>query len=430
MIKKTMEMAKAGRAAILGALLTTLVLITAGTASAQRVEGIAAVVNDDVITYGEVYDRMDVVIKSSNLPDTKEFRDRIKAQVLDGLITEQIQMQEAARLEIDVTDDLIKQGFTQIAQQNNMEVERFMSILERQGLPLSSMARQIKAQMGWGEVIQKKLRSQVTVSDQDVDAEIMRMRRQAGKTEYDMAEIFLPIRQAADEPKVRDFADRLVAQLRQGASFSSLAREFSASAGAAQGGLLGWVTEDNLAPALVAAVRDLDKGQFKGPTRTDRGFHIILLRGKRQIDFADPDDVTLDIKELFLPVDEETEGRGVVAARQVAENLTGCVDIALKAEDWPNARLEEYSLQVAKLPENERPEYLKQDIGAPFNWGRPVTEDGFIRVQMVCAKKAPQGNVPDREEIRRKIGTQRIDILQRSYLRDLKSQAYIENRLE
>lgn len=406
--------------------LVCVVVFGSSVAQAQRFESIAVIVNDDVITYGDVYDRMSVVIRSSNLPDSKNLRKKMMPQVVDTLVTEQLQLQEAKKLGIKVGDDEVEGGFRQVAEQNKLDVDAFKKILKQQGMPETSMARQIASQIAWGKVVQQKLRPQVVINDSDVNAEISRMRAMSGKSEFLLAEILLPVLSEADESKIKKFANNLVVQMKKGASFSSLARQFSASSAAAQGGMIGWVTEDSLDPAIATSVASLAKNNITAPIRTNQGYHIMLLLDKRVVDFADPEDAQLTLKELILPFSDE-EGRTEVAAKELGKGLTGCFDIEEKKDIWEGAQLETYNIRVGELPEEKQSGYLSANIGAPM---APVVADGKVSIKMVCSKEMPKGNLPDFEGIRQQIGLKRMDVLSRSYLQDLKMQSYIENRME
>ncbi len=98
----------------------TLLVVFPVASQAQRSDSIAAVVNEDVITYIDLYDRMNLVITSSRMPNTKEFKQRLLPQVLTGLITETIQMQEAERLGLETSAEEIDAGFAELAGQNNL----------------------------------------------------------------------------------------------------------------------------------------------------------------------------------------------------------------------------------------------------------------------------------------------------------------------
>lgn len=131
---------------------------------------------------------------------------------------------------------------------------------------------------------QKTLRPKILLSDVDIDDRIRRMESAIGKTEYLLAEIFLPVENRKQDGEKKALANRLVAEIRErGAPFPAVARQFSQSAGAAQGGNLGWVPEDQLDPAIAKALKSADKGKMTAPVRVADGYHIVLLRDTRTI---------------------------------------------------------------------------------------------------------------------------------------------------
>ena len=263
------------------------VITIAGTASkrAQASEmTIAAVVNESAISHSDVEDRLKLVRESARLPDNKEIRERLIPQIIDTLIEEQIKMQEAERLGIDIAEAEIEQGFTQLANQNNIDPNKFKSLLESRNINLQTMRNQIAAQVAWGKVVQARLRPQIVISQPDIDVVLERFQRGIGMEEYLVSEIVLPFDEGASQSEIKKLADRLVAQIRdQKVPFFRVAQQFSKSAGAAQGGDLGWVPEDQLSEDLAEAVGRLNKGQVSQPIKTTSGYHIVFLRDKRTL---------------------------------------------------------------------------------------------------------------------------------------------------
>lgn len=247
-------------------------------------EKIAATVNDDAVTVSDVEDRMHLILVSSGLPENAEMRSKLKAQVLDTLIEERLRMQEAGRLEIAVTPEEIEKGLATVAAQNNVDVGRFKAMLAAGRINIRTLRDQIESQLAWTQVIQKKLRPQVTIGEADVDERMARLSASVGKTEYLLAEIFLPVESSKDEAQARQLGQRLVAEMRErGAPFPAVARQFSRAAGAARGGDLGWIRAGQLPEALDSAVSKLEKGRITDPVRSANGYHILLLREKRTI---------------------------------------------------------------------------------------------------------------------------------------------------
>lgn len=254
-------------------------------AKAQRALSIAAVVNEDAITWADVEDRMKLILASSGLPNTKEFREKALPQVLNGLIEERLMLQEARRNDISVSEEEIAKAFANIAQQNNFTPEQFEEIMRRQGIPQKTLYEQIEAQGAWTKVIQNVLRDRVDVNDTDVDVRLERLRQNIGKTEYLVSEIFLPIDASTSEQDVRKLANNLVGELRAGkAPFAGVAMQFSKAAGADKGGTIGWVQKGQLPQELEEAIEKMEVGNISSPIRSTAGLHILQLQKTRVIE--------------------------------------------------------------------------------------------------------------------------------------------------
>ncbi len=247
-------------------------------------ESIVAVVNQGVVTASDLKARLDLIASSTGLPPSKELNDKLRPQILDMLIDEQIKMQEAKRLKIDVTPEEIDKGFEMIASQNNIPADVFKKALVQHGIKLSTLRSQIEAQLAWTKVIQKRVRPRVEVSEADIESELDQMKARIGESQYRLAEIFLPISEGNKASEVKAFAGKLSEQLKQNPeAFPKVARQFSQSAGAEQGGMIGWVFGGQVSQEVEAALPNLTVGQVSSPIQTAAGFYILLVVEKRQI---------------------------------------------------------------------------------------------------------------------------------------------------
>lgn len=250
---------------------------------AQQRMAIAAVVNDDAISMTDVEDRIKLVLVSSGIPDGKEIRAKITPQVVESLIDEQLKLQESARNKLTVSDEEVEDGLKTIAQQNKFEPEQFKAILQKQGVPMKTLLRQIKAQLSWNKVVKEKLRRQVNVSDMDVNTRIERLKSKIGQTEYMVSQIYLPLDGKRDAD-AQQFAQRMAAELQaKKAPFGPVAAQFSKAAGAENGGSLGWIQQGFLDPALEKAMLSLADGEVSNPVRAGNGLYILYLQKKRTI---------------------------------------------------------------------------------------------------------------------------------------------------
>lgn len=254
------------------------------TAQSARMETIAVVVNNDAISATDVDERLRLMMVSAGIPDSKDTRDRLLPQVLNVLIEEQLMVQEAKRLEIQVTPEEVEKGFAKLAEQNGMEPAKFREVVRRSGVPVRAMDRQIMAQIAWGRVVQQKLRPGISVNDLEVDSMIERLRRNIGKDEYLLGEIFLPVDNPADAAQTSQLASKLTREMLQGkVPFPRVAAQFSQSASSKRGGDMGWVEADQLPVELEEVLATMNEGDLSEPIKTLSGYYIVALRKKRSI---------------------------------------------------------------------------------------------------------------------------------------------------
>ncbi|MFN3700627.1 MAG: peptidylprolyl isomerase [Alphaproteobacteria bacterium] len=270
-------------AAMLCAMALGVLLSSVTTAKAGQ-EMIAAVVNDDVITFSDVNDRMTLIIRSSGMPDTDEMRERLAPQILGALIEEQLMLQEGHRNDIEVTEEDIEAGFAQIAAQNGVSGEEFRMMIEGSGVNVGTMLRQIESQIAWGKSVQQVIRPRITVTDADVDDAFSRLRSRIGRTEYLLAMILIPVEDPREANNIRDMSYQMARDIQaQAVPFSRIAQQFSKAAGADQGGDIGWVQDDQLDPKILAVVASMQERQVSDPIQTQNGYHIVMMRDKRTI---------------------------------------------------------------------------------------------------------------------------------------------------
>jgi peptidyl-prolyl cis-trans isomerase SurA len=164
-----------------------------------------------------------------------------------------------------------------------MSLDQFRDALRHSNLDPNWLEDQIRTEVAWGMLVNRKFRSTIVVSDADIDAAERRQREDVGKIEYRLAEIFLSVDDPNDTATVRDSADRLIEQLKKGVDFGEIARQFSQSSTASSGGVLGWVTADDLPAEIASAVRGMQTDGITSPIRSEGGFHILKVLDERPL---------------------------------------------------------------------------------------------------------------------------------------------------
>ena len=392
--------------------------------------GIAAVVNDEVISVFDLVSRVRMVMISSNIADTPETRQRIAPQVLRSLIDEKLQLQEAKRQSVTATDEELNKGLEQIEKQNNMRSGQLNEFLKTRGLDRGQLVDQLTASIVWTKLVKRQAAQTASISDAEIDDSLKRVKEHAGEPQSRVAEIFLAVDNPAQDDEVRQLAERLTAQMKQGARFSAVARQFSQSATAAVGGDIGYVRPDQLAPELGKAVTTLRPGELSQPVRTGGGYYLLLVLDRRTGSSGGGEqDQVFDIVQVVFPFPAKAGEAARRGAMAEAESVRG------QAKDCPTMRKigKEKSPQLSsegKLAASQiAPEMRKVIDAMPVGQvSQPIVQKNGVGVIMVCGKTAGSTGGLSRDDVAETILRQRFDTLSRRYLRDLRRTAYVDVR--
>ncbi len=409
-----------------------LILILVGTAVAAAQETrIAAVVNDDMISLGDLEARVKLVLLSSQLPDNDQVRQRVTPQVLRSLIDEKLEMQEAKKYNVIASDDDVNKAFQRLEQQNNLPKGGLEKMLAQHDIPRSTLTDQIRAAIVWNKLIEGKLSSSVSISDEEVKDTLARIKGEIGKSQYRVAEIFLAIDNPSQEADVKALADRLIDQMHQGAAFSAVAQQFSQSPTAAVGGDLGWLTVAELPSDIGQVVQGMQPGQLSAPVRTPAGFYIVGLLDRRTFGKTTASDALLTIMRVMFPFPQNAtdaeKQKAFLAAQQVSETAKSCDDMRqIGKERAPQTSGEMHDVKIGTLDPRFQELLNSLQMGQP---SKPLNVGTGAAVIMLCDRKEPPSEIPTREQLVDTLTKQRLDTLARRYLGDLRRAAYVDMRV-
>lgn len=431
-------------------------------ASLQR-EGIVAIVNDSVVSHSDMRNRIRLNMTGFRGQMTPEIRQQLEKQSLEALINESLQMQEAARLDISITPQQVNEGIDQVAKNNGFDPQEFRTRLREAGVPLSTLEDQVRAEIAWSYVVQRKLRPQINISETEIDATFQRIEHQKTRHQYRVAEIVL---KGEDDEALNRSIKEVVGHLQDGAPFPAVAQRYSQSATSGRGGDLGWMDAQQLPAEYRDAVLQLQKGQLAPPLPVEGGVAIVLLIDRYDADkdaaapsaaaVAEPEagqeEMRVTLKQIVIPVAEDEPEAVIVAktarARQLAQEISGCEAMAEKSRHFlAPATGDIGTMPLSALPPQIAAMVAELPIGTVSD---PIRHKDGIGVLMVCAReggaKTAAAPVPAqdtaavssrsaeeeamRDEVANRIGMERLSRLQEHYLRDLRAAAYIELRTQ
>jgi peptidyl-prolyl cis-trans isomerase SurA len=392
---------------------------------------IVAVVNGDVITSGDVENRARLFALSTGLATTPEVIDRLKTQIANQLVDEKLRLQEAQKRKVVVPDKQIAGAIHDIEQRNNMPEGALRDKLANLGVSVRTLIDQIRIQLAWTQVLREQLAEKINISDAEVDEQMRLHEAQMGKPEYRVGEIFIPVDDPGNIADAQRFAETVIGELRSGAAFSAVAAQFSQTQTALEGGELGWLQPDRLDPQVGRLVAEMPVGAISNPVKVPGGFDIVTLQGKRQV--GTDMGTFISLRQVFLPFTEtldpqhptEQQRGALEKARSLSASIKSCAQMeqAAKVNPSPRAvdpgevRLETVNPApfrdlLTKLPPNEASQPL-------------VAADG-IAVIIICSKEQKNTATLTKEDVRRRLITDRVEMVSRQLMRDLRRKATIQ----
>lgn len=260
--------------------------VAAPAGSAQTLDGVVAIVDDDVILFSELQDA--VVRATSNLRRSgRELPppDQLRRQVFDQLVLESLQLQMADRAGARVSDAELNDAMERVARQNGMTLEQFSQSLSADGLTYAQARERIRREMLLQRVQQGNVNQRVQITDQEIENFLDSAQGQLlTSPQFHLKHALVPLPTDADagtRAAAKQKADELLRRLNSGEPFDRLI----AGRTDIQGGDLGWRRGDDLPSLLAPAVTELREGQATALASAS-GYHVIQLvelRGKGEV---------------------------------------------------------------------------------------------------------------------------------------------------
>lgn len=394
----------------------------------DRPMSIAAVVNDDVITTQEVEDRALLVMALTGQGATPESRARLVSATLGTLIDETLQLQEAKRQSVTVKDEEITAAMAGLEKARNRPAGSLLGFVESAGLSKESITNQFKAQIAWNKAVSRKIRRTLNVTD----AEIARA-QQAALTPRNVPQVLisaisLPLLTPKDEPQVATLAKSLGDRLNKGESFESVARSMSTNKNVVLVPTL-WVDEAKLEPGIAQAVRNVEKGGYTQPIRSQQTYQIIRLLDRREVPPVSPN-TEVAVKQMQLSLPPTAPIKEIDALMQIAKDVQanpgtcGEAGIAgIESFDGLDIRVNYVRSTFKQMNDEMRSLVIPMGVG---DVSVPYATKSGLELLMLCEKIEAPLPLPDREQVKDKIFAERAELEAERMLRNLKRDAFIE----
>jgi peptidyl-prolyl cis-trans isomerase SurA len=414
-------------------------------AEAHSADGVAAVVNDSLISTYDLRQRVALYVATAGTrAPSEEVLKQIKDQVLKQLETERLQLLEAQKNDITVSAEEVDKAIDNIVQDNHLTSDQLKLVLGHAGVQMSTLRAQIAAQIAWAKTVQGQYGDRVHVSKEEVDAEMGRITAGKDKPHFLVSEIFESVDSPDQEPKIQKDMQDLVTQLQQGGNFQTTARQFSQNPTAAHGGDLGIVLEGELPNDLYAALLKMHVGEISPPVRSVGGYYILYLRDRQEGASAKAPDATppppppnpnpdsLALVRILLPVGSKPSKQLVQQAGQAAnalrEHITSCAMAPEVVKQLHGAQF--FNLGTMKLAELSAEMQNAIKSTPPGGVTPPFLSSAGVELIVRCDHGAPRVSgsfhVPTKDEVENQLFEDKMAVFSRQYMRDLRRNADVE----
>ena len=416
----------------ISAVLTLLTISNQQAFAAVQLDGIAVVVNEEVITLRELDYRVNDFAKqlSVNPTSSSDFA-ALKKQVLEHLIQNRIQLQQAVKLGITIDDVSLNRVLGALAESNNLSLDQLRDRIQEEGMDFTRFREQSREDLIIKQLQKRLVADKITVSEQEIKQFVSTSQQSSQSSRYHVNHILIATPQTArpDDIKIaKKKAEQVYTSLIDGGDFQDTAIKQSDGRNALQGGDLGWRESSELPESFVEALREMKVGDISKPIRSASGFHIIKL-----VDSSSSNQMV-----------EQTHARHILIRTSPELDDDGARDLLIELK-----RKITNGADFGKLATEHSQDPGSKELGGDLGWADPGTfvdafEDtmatlkpgeisapfqsqfGWHLMQVLERRQQNQTSTSLEAQARKQIRKRKTDEELRLWLRRIRDEAFVE----
>ena len=406
----------------------------AANAGEELLDKIAAVVNDHVILQSELSTKMfeqSQKLAAQNIPVNDV--DALRKKVLDGMILEELQIERAQQLGLQVPDEEINAQMKTIAEQNNMSLMQLRNRLNIEQPNGFQKAREtIKEQLLIQKLRQEEVISKALVTESEIQNYLKRQKLAEKNVEVRLNHILIALPESATPEERQQALDKITEikkRIQEGEDFSQLAVRYSNGGKALQGGDLGWMKESEVPTFFADAIENLKVGQISDIIQSASGFHLIKLADKK--DTSQIDEVTeYHLFRFIILSDDIDRTRVPKELMKLSQSIHSMQDFQALSQKYPDIPAEVNAdsdlgwRTIDKIPEVIRQDVKQQQTKTALP---PLaTDKGWMLLYLDDKKEINKAGEDQTQKAIQAIRMRKANEMFDLWLRRLKDEAYIQ----
>ncbi|OEF94792.1 peptidylprolyl isomerase SurA [Vibrio splendidus] len=346
-------------------------------AAPVELDSVKVIVNEGVILQSDIDASMKTLrANAKKSGQTLPSQDVLNEQVLEKLIIDTIQTQEAERIGVRIDDARLDQAIEGIAKDNNQTVEQLTASVAEEGLSYNAFREQVRKEIAASEARNALVRRRINILPAEVDnlADILAQETNA-TVQYKIGHIQLRFDDDQTKEELEAQATELVEELNSGKDFSTMAYTYSKGPKALQGGDWGWMRKEEMPTIFADQIKMQNKGSIIGPFRSGVGFHILKIEDVKGLETVAVTEVNarhILIKPTVILSDDGAKEQLEEITRRVNAGEASFGDLAQQYSQDPGSAVQDGELGY-QTPDLYVPEFKHQvetlpegKISAPF----------------------------------------------------------------
>ncbi|WP_154172664.1 peptidylprolyl isomerase SurA [Vibrio metoecus] len=412
-------------------LLGTLTLFNAH-AELQQLDSVAVIVNSGVILQSDVDGALKTVkanAKQNKQPLPQE--SVLREQVLEKLIIDTLQQQEADRIGVKIDDNRLNDAIKEIAKSNQQTQEQLIAAVAQEGLTYPEFREQVRKEMAASDARNALVRRRINILPAEVDTLAELLAKETDATvQYKISHIQLRVEDGQDKSEAESLANKLVTELKQGSDFAKMAYTYSKGPKALQGGDWGWMRKEEMPTIFADQIKMQNKGSVIGPFRSGVGFHILKIddvKGLETVAVTEVNARHILIKPTIILSDDGAQKQLNEFVQRIKNGEVTFAELAQQYSQDPGSAAQKGELGY-QTPDLYVPEFKHQvetlpvgQISEPFK-----TVHGWHIVEVLDRRQVDRTDSALKNKAYRILFNRKFNEEASAWLQELRASAFVE----
>ena len=401
-------------------------------AAPVELDSVKVIVNEGVILQSDIDASMKTLrANAKKSGQTLPSQDVLNEQVLEKLIIDTIQTQEAERIGVRIDDARLDQAIVGIAENNNQTVEQLTASVADEGLSYNAFREQVRKEIAASEARNALVRRRINILPAEVDNLTDILAQETNATvQYQIGHIQLRFNDEQTKEELEVQAKELVEALNSGKDFSTMAYTYSKGPKALQGGDWGWMRKEEMPTIFADQIKMQNKGSIIGPFRSGVGFHILKIEDVKGLETVAVTEVNtrhILIKPTVILSDDGAKEQLEEITRRVNAGEASFGDLAQQYSQDPGSAVQDGELGY-QTPDLYVPEFKHQvetlpegKISAPFK-----TVHGWHIVEVLDRREVDRTDSALKNKAYQILFNRKFNEEAGAWLQEIRASAFVE----